>query len=251
VYAAAREPLADVRLAVRFSGIDGEFILFTDALGRYEVEGPATSPVGVSVTARCAGYTPRRVQETVVDTRVIDIELAPLTSVTVELDGAGSAPPAVTLELRASTGSRRTSRILRPMVPTGKADTLTTRGIPEGTWTLFLRAPGHALISLGTHRLSDPAGHHLGRHRLTAGGTVAGTVVDQNREPVAGATVTIPDLELTTTTDAEGKFTFEHVADGRFNLRAFGPPRRPRRLEGMGLLWVQDGKVAGTTIRLR
>jgi iron complex outermembrane receptor protein len=50
-----------------------------------------------------------------------------------------------------------------------------------------------------------------------AAGTLTGTVTDKkDGSPIAGATVTIPDLKTGTLTDANGKFTLSHLSRGTY-----------------------------------
>lgn len=52
-------------------------------------------------------------------------------------------------------------------------------------------------------------------------GGVIGRIVDRaNRQPIVGATVTLttPEGEVTTTTEAKGIFKFENIADGRYDV---------------------------------
>lgn len=51
-----------------------------------------------------------------------------------------------------------------------------------------------------------------------ATGGIEGTVADDEQQPVAGAEVGIPALELSTVTDLEGAFSFSNLAPGAYNL---------------------------------
>lgn len=51
-------------------------------------------------------------------------------------------------------------------------------------------------------------------------GHIAGTVVDANATPIAGASVLLVGLNLTRTTDADGSFAFVDLEQGDYNLTA-------------------------------
>lgn len=78
-----------------------------------------------------------------------------------------------------------------------------------------------------------PVGDTAFATEQTGTGTIAGSVVDQRREPIEGALVTMllvgADLEggeehyRVATTDASGRFTLADAPSGRFLLKAYGP----------------------------
>src|SRR3954466_16297379 len=53
-----------------------------------------------------------------------------------------------------------------------------------------------------------------------AAGSISGTVTDKkDGTPIPGATVTIPDLKTGTITDANGKFTLDHISRGTYIIQ--------------------------------
>jgi len=65
---------------------------------------------------------------------------------------------------------------------------------------------------LGSPADSAKPGDPGGRGELS--GTLTGTVTDKDGKPIAGATVTIPDLKTATITDANGKYTLRKLPGG-------------------------------------
>src|SRR6185437_7199663 len=65
---------------------------------------------------------------------------------------------------------------------------------------------------LGSPADSAKPGDPGGRGELS--GTLTGTVTDKDGKPIAGATVTIPDLKTATITDAYGKYTLRKLPGG-------------------------------------
>jgi len=57
-------------------------------------------------------------------------------------------------------------------------------------------------------------------HAAIAGDTLRGSVVDTAAEPVSGATVSIAELNRTTTVGKDGRFAFSDVAPGRYTVVA-------------------------------
>lgn len=53
---------------------------------------------------------------------------------------------------------------------------------------------------------------------VASAGNLSGTVRDPAAAPVAGAQVVIPELGLSTLTDAEGAYRFEGVAEGEYRI---------------------------------
>lgn len=252
VHMADLTPVPDVRLRVTFANQQEPYELFTDARGRYEIEGPAVETTSVTVETRAPGHEVLRLLEQVVDTRVIDIELKPLIPVTVRIDGAKTPLPTLMLEFRPGRHTSGLEGFVRRMSPTGKNDTWVVRGVPAGTYEIVLRGAGYAPLELGQHRLSIAAGHDLGRHTLSRGGAVVGVVTDHTGQPVSGATVYFRDLpERKMITRADGKFSFENVPVGSRTFLAYGPERRVRPLCGSGKAKVREGKTAEVEIRLR
>jgi hypothetical protein len=203
------------------------------------------------VRAESPGYERGVESQQVVGVRVIDLQLSPLVLVRVRIDGTKASAPHLMLEFQELPKWRNAPKLMRPLQRSGADETWVARGVPSGTYQVQLRATGHAALDLGTHRLTDPSGHYLGRHRLRAGGTIRGTVTDREGGPVSGASVQIAALRRETTTDRGGAFRFENIPEGKHRLTAFGGERRVRRLRGWSRVMVRDGKTARTKITLR
>jgi len=95
-------------------------------------------------------------------------------------------------------------------------------GIPPGRYTLMAGASaGHVFTLHGTETVEVPL-------RLETGAPISGVVVDEQGRPVANATVDASALDKRgrdlppsiTDSDAEGRFTLNHVTDGASALRA-------------------------------
>lgn len=71
-------------------------------------------------------------------------------------------------------------------------------------------------LVMGAFLISSQA---LSQEESTA--AVTGTVIDViSEEPIEGVEVTIPDLELSATTNVEGTFSFESVEPGTYTVKA-------------------------------
>jgi Carboxypeptidase regulatory-like domain len=244
-------PIPDVSLKVRFEEVDKPFTARTDAQGNYELRGPTAQRLSVSIAARAAGYTPAEVTETLVGTRVVDLLLAPVTFVTIEVRSPHHTPPVLSMVLRPVLPAGR-NPVERSLEPTGKRNTWALRGIHAGTWKLILLAEGFSPIPLGRKVLREPSGHHLGRHDLVdGGGGILGRVYGPGSERREGVLVTIPDLGLRVRTDQKGNFRFDSVPEGTFALLATGPVVEGHRLRGTGRARVREGKISRASIRLR
>jgi hypothetical protein len=89
---------------------------------------------------------------------------------------------------------------------------------------------------------------------------VEGRIVTPEERPVAGATVAIPALGLTATTNSEGLFVLDDVAPGQWEI-VFGPPggsliREPVRIaaddrEPLTLVLVQLPRGVSSTLTVR
>jgi protocatechuate 3,4-dioxygenase beta subunit len=97
-----------------------------------------------------------------------------------------------------------------------------------GTWQVDISATGYA--SHRTDKFSLAAGEvkELGTIRLGPGGTIAGTVLDAQQQPVPYARINILNEKLQTNedepfTDLEGRFTVVDVSPGVYNVFAVSP----------------------------
>jgi hypothetical protein len=96
---------------------------------------------------------------------------------------------------------------------------------PSLTLTATLAMPvgiPEAVPAAVTHRLSLQQ-LNLPATRVQAY-QVGGRVTDATDQPVAGATVLLVEVDISTTTDAEGRFRFGGVAAGTFALRVTAGP---------------------------
>lgn len=86
---------------------------------------------------------------------------------------------------------------------------------PPGIWVL------HVVAADGQGRLTKAAGHYQVRIGNDPGtGSVQGSIVDANSNPIPGAVVEINRGLFTTTTSSNGSFTLPGVAAGTWELRA-------------------------------
>lgn len=77
-------------------------------------------------------------------------------------------------------------------------------------------------------------------------GTIEGTVLDEEGQPVAGAEVQIPDLRLRTTTDSAARFSFGTVPPGSYLVEAFSAEKG----SGLSRVTVARGGTAEASIVL-
>lgn len=99
-----------------------------------------------------------------------------------------------------------------------------------------------AVVLAGTAPLA------LARHSL---GTMAGTVLNANGAPVAGARVTMEMADgrhpHATTTDSHGRFYFAQYASGLYNLRAY---HKGEWSDWLNNIQIKTGKQTNVTLRL-
>lgn len=90
--------------------------------------------------------------------------------------------------------------------------------------------------------------------RMTAGGSVAGTVLDRDELPVAGASIVIYrpyggyDVR-TTSTEADGSFRASRLAPGQYMVILTGPSYRGGLGNGMRTVEIRDGEVTAVAFR--
>jgi choice-of-anchor B domain-containing protein len=92
--------------------------------------------------------------------------------------------------------------------------------VPPGTYTVdcteFGYAPGQSQVTISTGQISTL---NFNLAPLATGG-LSGIVKTPNQTPIAGATVTIQNTPLSTTTDANGLYSFASVPGASYNVTA-------------------------------
>ena len=254
---------AEVRGHVYQGGETGSFREETDADGRAEVAVPAGG--SVSLVAEADGRVPVAVFW---DTKVPDsvtMTLPPGTTVggrVVDEDGGAVVGASVLLMAEPTDGYER-----RPGVPQALVGDVTVTTDAEGRWTyggaptdwrsfsVQIAHPDFAPdLSLRSVDDADALRDGAVEHVLLPGRSLAGTVVDAEGRPVAGAVVSlergIGDRRFTT--DADGRFDANHVPVGpaRVAVRAEGfAPRFLKLAEEDATIAVDRGLPVAVRFR--
>jgi len=161
------------------------------------------------------------------DASQVDIILKPAATFTgkaVDPDGKGIAGARITIMLRVSSWG---SSIGRDRIMTDEQGKFEIKAIPmEHKYTLYIRAEGYGEIRQEGISTDDAVNNHLDIGALTlavANLSVSGIVVDNDGNPVAGASIYCSgegQSRSRTETDMEGKFTLEKVCAGRIRISA-------------------------------
>ena len=162
------------------------------------------------------------------DTRKLDLELEPAVTLygrVVDQDGRGIVGAQVRVWMRGPTWGS-TLRTHAP-VQTNKEGGFEFKAIPSGQkYTFYVHAEGYGENRRDDFSTSDIEGDRLDVGKLTlaiANLSVSGVVVDDDDEPVVGASVYCwgeGQANSRTQTDTEGKFTLEKVCAGRVRISA-------------------------------
>ncbi len=90
----------------------------------------------------------------------------------------------------------------------------------------------------------------------TATGIISGEVRTSDERPVPNAIVYLPDIDLSTTTDAQGRFTLDNLSEGTYAIEAVPPgSERAQAVDGVfptagGTVGVSIGDTARIVLRL-
>ena len=146
----------------------------------------------------------------------------------------------------------------RWIATTDDSGSFTLDTLIDGTYRLFARASGHAsLARAGVSVGSDGEEPEELRLRLDRVGLVSGTVVDPEGRPSEDASVLIAGSGIwparRVETDAEGRFRFDEVPPGVYEVRAFtetlvAEPRRGLTVEPGGRSVLTFSLSEGVTL---
>ena len=79
-----------------------------------------------------------------------------------------------------------------------------------------------------------------------ATGTIAGEVRTSDDRPVPNAVVYLPDIDLSTTTDAQGRFILDNLSEGTYDIEAVPPgTERAQAVDGV---FPTTGSTVGVSI---
>jgi hypothetical protein len=89
-----------------------------------------------------------------------------------------------------------------------------------------------------------------------ASGVIAGTVVTSSGQPVAGAVVYLPQIDVSATTGPSGMFVLPNLSEGTYDIEAVPPgSRRAQAIDGANPVGgdrvsVRVGDTSRVTLRL-
>ncbi len=248
----------------RFGGV-GEPVLVELPDGRFALEDVPAGKWQVVVTAK--GYQVGRAAGVVVEeattTDGVEIRVAPGSTLKGRVTDAksGRGVPEATVGVSGDTGG--------PAFPgAGFGGDLVTD--VDGRFEVEGLAPGRVKVSVQhpdyterTEGVELKEGGSSVEVALSRGSSLGGVVISETRQPMPGAEVALEGASApgrgfgsgeSATTDASGRFRFDHLSPGRFTLRASVPGQTTEPVEAVLVAGESKDDVSlvlagGTTIR--
>jgi protocatechuate 3,4-dioxygenase beta subunit len=230
-------PIPGAAIRIRFAGSEGVFDTVSDDEGIFGIEGPSIPLVHISILAEAKGFLPGKVQEQVASERVIDVVLRRFASFSGTLTYRGERPETISVTFR-PTWNKAQKAVIVDLLDDGR--TFRCEEMQLGTFKLTIKASGYPPKDIGTHTFLEGKTTSLGAVAVGKGGSITGLVVRSRAHRNATFVVTIPALELKTSTDPAGRFHFENVPAGTHVIYLIRPniSRSARRVT------VHEGKQA-------
>ena len=196
----------------------------TDETGAFELRGTRTGSVTVIAEDRASGRRGTRSVDIAAgaDLDGVEIELEPtgrLDIRVVDLDGK----PVQGAEVAVWGPAAVASYFPTSAAATDRDGAITRFGLTKGRVSVVVVIATEKIVQ--TAELSTPASQQSMQFVISRQGgfKIAGTVRDERGTPLAGAHVRIGS-SVTIDTDKAGRFTFEHLLDGKYQLTAWTGP---------------------------
>jgi len=163
----------------------------TNARGEFRVDSLGQEPVEVEV--KMEGYQSARRQGVPVNVENLEFMLERLGTMRgTAYDEAGNPVTAYSVRPeRADGGAADAAEALRTITASSNDGVFEYKGLPAGTYRVFIRAPGYAGVTLEGIQVRAGETATVPDAVLSSGGVVDGQVVDAQGRPVEGAQVSI------------------------------------------------------------